>query len=99
MLVQTSLMEGSCNAVCEALVLGTPVIASRISGLIGTLGDDYPGYFTVQDESELAEVLFRAETDDEFYKELSRRCRAAATLLSPERELESWAKLLSEALE
>ena len=47
-------MEGSCNAMCEALVLGTPVIASRISGLIGTLGQDYPGYFSPRDDVELA---------------------------------------------
>ncbi len=92
-------MEGSCNAVCEALVLGTPVITSRISGLIGTLGDDYPGYFTVQDEGELAEVLFRTETDGLFYEELGRRCRGAATLLRPEGELESWAELLTELLQ
>ena len=92
-------MEGSCNAVCEALVLGTPVITSRISGLIGTLGEDYRGYFTVQDENELAEVLFRAETDGPFYEELRRRSGLAATLLRPERELESWDNLLTELLQ
>ena len=50
-------MEGSCNAMCEALALGVPVIASRISGLIGTLGEDYPGYFAVEDTQALAEQL------------------------------------------
>ncbi len=96
MLTQTSLMEGSSNAVCEALVLGTPVIASRVSGLIGTLGEDYPGYFTVEDEAELADVLLRAEMDPDFYAELARRGRQAAALLAPEREAEAWASLLAE---
>ncbi|HVA24448.1 MAG TPA: glycosyltransferase [Chloroflexota bacterium] len=97
-LAQTSLMEGSCNSMCEALVLGTPVIASRISGLIGTLGEDYPGYFSVQDERELADQLRRAETDAAFYDDLRERCQDASRLLTPEREMEAWNKLLAELL-
>jgi len=89
-------MEGSCNAVCEALTLGVPVIASHISGLIGTLGDDYPGYFPVEDEDTLASVLRRAETDLAFYEDLRLRCRDAAHLLAPEREREAWRVLLEE---
>jgi glycosyltransferase involved in cell wall biosynthesis len=95
-LAQTSLMEGSCNALCEALAIGTPVIASRISGLIGTLGEDYPGYFPPEDTSGLAEQLRRAETDVKFYKELLDRCRDAAKLVQPEREQQAWADLLVE---
>src|SRR5581483_5380394 len=95
-LAQTSLMEGSCNAMCESLVLGTPIIVSRISGLIGTLGEDYPGYFAVQDERELADQLHRAETDPGFYAELQARGREAAKLLTPERELAAWRDLLAE---
>ena len=34
----TSRMEGSSNVLCEALASSVPVVASRISGLIGTLG-------------------------------------------------------------
>ena len=89
-------MEGSCNSMCEALVLGTPVIASRISGLIGTLGEDYPGYFTATDEHELADQLRRAETDPAFYDQLEERCYDASRLLKPERELAAWHDLLAE---
>ena len=96
MLAQTSLMEGSCNSMCEALVLGTPVIVSRISGLIGTLGEDYPGYFAVGDERQLADQLRRAETDAVFYDDLRERCANAAQLLSPDREVRAWADLLAE---
>ena len=95
-LAQTSLMEGSCNAMCEALVLGTPVIASHISGLIGTLGDDYPGYFATGDERQLADQLRRAETDVAFYEDLRDRCQESSRLLTPEREVQAWSKLLAE---
>ncbi len=89
-------MEGSCNAMCEALVNGTPVIASHISGLIGTLGEDYPGYFPVGDTHALAEQLRRAEIDAAFYADLTQRCTAAAELLRPDNELQAWKGLLSE---
>jgi len=89
-------MEGSCNAMCEALALGVPVIASRISGLIGTLGDDYPGYFPAEDTQALAEQLRRAETDHAFLSELREHCGQAAKLLAPEREQQAWANLLAE---
>ena len=81
---------------CEALVNGTPVIASRISGLIGTLGEDYPGYFPAQNTQALADQLLRAETDGAFYRDLEDRCKEAAKLLAPEREQQAWAELLAE---
>lgn len=82
---------------CEALVNGTPVIASHISGLIGTLGDGYPGYFPAEDTHALAEQLRRAETDRAFYNDLSARCREAAHLLEPQHEVDAWRNLFEEA--
>jgi putative glycosyltransferase (TIGR04348 family) len=94
----TSLMEGSSNALCEALAQAspTPIVASRISGLIGTLGGDYPGYFPVGDTGALANLLRRAEADGDFYAELQARCAAAAGLVMPERERAAWMSLLGE---
>jgi glycosyltransferase involved in cell wall biosynthesis len=89
-------MEGSSNSMCEALALGVPVIASHISGLIGTLGDDYPGYFPVEDTDALAAQLRRAEADRTFYEDLRRHCQEAARLLEPAREQQAWAELLME---
>ncbi|OGQ96123.1 MAG: glycosyl transferase family 1, partial [Deltaproteobacteria bacterium RIFOXYA2_FULL_55_11] len=43
----TSRMEGSSNALCEAIASSVPVVASKIPGLVGTLGKKYPGYFPV----------------------------------------------------
>ena len=44
-MVISSRMEGGANVVCEALRIGVPVLASRISGNVGLLGRGYPGYF------------------------------------------------------
>jgi putative glycosyltransferase (TIGR04348 family) len=96
LLTITSLMEGSSNILCEALAQPevTPVVASRISGLMGTLGDDYPGYFPAGDTTALASLMWQAESDSDFYAELVARCKHAASLVSPERELGCWAELL-----
>jgi glycosyltransferase involved in cell wall biosynthesis len=40
-LVHPSRMEGGAHVVIEALRSGTPVLASRIDGNLGLLGDDY----------------------------------------------------------
>jgi putative glycosyltransferase (TIGR04348 family) len=98
LLAITSLMEGSSNVLCEALAQAepTPVVASRIGGLVGTLGADYPGYFPVGDTRALAELLWAAESDPGFYAALLERCRRAAPLVEPEREQQAWAALLAE---
>src|SRR6267142_1381455 len=68
-MVISSRMEGGANVVCEALRVGDPVLASRISGNIGLLGERYPGYFTCGDERELARLI-EALTEVAFYKRL-----------------------------
>lgn len=94
----TSLMEGSSNVLCEALAQPspTPVVASRINGLMGTLGPDYPGYFPVGDTEALAELLWRAESDAELYRSLVEGCERAAPLVTPDHERECWRQLLAD---
>jgi len=87
--------EGGPNVISEALALGTPVLASRVPGTVGLLGDDYPGYFDVADTERLCELLHRAETDRVFYQDLGDHCRELRELASPEREVEAWKGLLS----
>lgn len=96
LLVISSHMEGSSNVLSEALASSVPVIASKIPGLIGTLGKDYPGYFRVGDTADLARLLHRAETDKIFYHTLKRRCARVAPLVQPRREINSWKLLLRE---
>ncbi len=96
LLALTSRIEGSSNVLSEALASSVPVIASRIPGLIGTLGEDYPGLFPVGDTSMLARLLERAETRKGFYDDLKTRCLRLSSQASPEREIESWKSLLAE---
>ncbi len=96
LLVSTSHLEGACNAISEALVLGVPVLSTRISGAIGVLGESYPGYFPVGDAAALAELMRQAETDAEFYAALVDAGRERAELLTPARERAAWSDLLAE---
>jgi putative glycosyltransferase (TIGR04348 family) len=96
LLAITSRMEGSSNVLCEAIVSNVPVIASKIPGLMGTLGKNYPGYFPVGDTAELTRLLLKAESDGEFYRSLKRCCARVSVLVRPRREIASWKMLLRE---
>ena len=96
LLVLSSIMEGGANAVSEALACRVPVLSSRISGSIGLLGKDYPGYFRVGDTQGLARLLRRVETDSDFYKRLKRHCRRLVSIVNPADEKRRWEKLLKE---
>jgi len=90
----TSKMEGSSNVLSEALASGVPVVASKISGLIGTLGIRFRGYFPVGNTEKLRKLLLRAERDPVFYRSLKRHCQQLAHLVEPKRERDAWRRLL-----
>ena len=96
MLVLTSQMEGGANAVSEAIACSVPVISSRISGSIGLLGEDYPGYFPVGDTQALTNLLIRVETDAGFYEALKTWCEQLKPIFDPERERQNWKRLLQD---
>ena len=95
-MVNSSLMEGGANVICEALAIGVPVIASHISGNIGMLGKDYIGYFPPGDSNALAELLTRACRDESFSSQLVAQCHARQYLVQPNREKESLRQLVDE---
>ena len=94
LLVLPSRMEGGANVISEALMADVPVIASAIPGSIGLLGNDYPGYYPVEDEQALSQVLYRCETDSSFYQHLINACRNRRHLFSEANEIEGWRQLL-----
>lgn len=94
--VITSRIEGSSNVLCEALACSVPVVASKIPGLLGTLGERYPGYFSVGNTAELRELLLRAQGDAAFYRSLRRHCARLSPLVDPKREYSCWRALLRE---
>lgn len=96
LLVLTSRLEGGANVITEAIVAGTPVLSSLISGSIGLLGPDYAGYFAVGDTRHLSELLWRAERDRGFYQQLQAQCAAVRPRFDPQRESQSWRELLED---
>ena len=97
-MVLTSLAEGGANVVSEALADSIPVIASRIPGSLGMLGEDYPGYYQVEDEHDLAQVLTRLETEPAFLQELKQWCTDLSSMVSPATEQSLWNDLIQEAV-
>jgi putative glycosyltransferase (TIGR04348 family) len=96
LVVITSRMEGSSNVLSEALASSVPIVASKIPGLIGTLGKTFPGYFPVGNTQRLTSLLRKSESDKRFYLRLKRSCAGVSHLVRPERELAAWRSLLRE---
>lgn len=97
-LIHPSLMEGGANVIVEALTAGTPVLASRMSGNVGMLGKDYPGYFDVGDDRGLAALMKQCLTDANFYSRLNNAAKARAALFQPEEESRRLRLLVSQLL-
>jgi glycosyltransferase involved in cell wall biosynthesis len=96
LMVLTSRLEGGANVVSEAIACSVPVISSKISGSIGLLGEEYPGYFPVGDTPALSDLLRRAETDRGFYESLTSWCDRRAAMVNPANERRAWRDLLHE---
>ena len=85
-LVHPSVVEGGANVIVEAVMAGTAVIASGISGNLGMLGRDYPGYFDAGDESGLARRLVQAFEDRAYLPKLQAACARRRPLFAASRE-------------
>jgi glycosyltransferase involved in cell wall biosynthesis len=85
-LVHPSRMEGGAHVVIEALRSGTAVLASRIDGNLGLLGEDYRGYFDVGDAQGLSTLLQRLRDEPAMLARLMQQCAARAPLFDPLQE-------------
>lgn len=86
LLVLSSKSEGGARVVGEAIVHDTPVLSTRIDGVEGLLGADYPGYFPVGSVEGLRDLLERAFTDPGFYSKLKKASEAWKHQFAPEAE-------------
>ena len=101
-LVHTSRMEGGAHVIMEAVLSGTPVLASRISGNVGMLGVDYPGYFEPGDSSALAHALRMCRQTlghpHSQIQHLQQACQTREPLFLPEREKANLLALIHDSL-
>lgn len=89
-LVHPSHLEGGAHVIMEAVLSGTPVLASRVSGNVGMLGADYAGYFEPGNNHQLASLLRECRhtqtQEDGLLAKLTQACQTRAALFQPERE-------------
>lgn len=97
-LVVSSVMEGGANVICEAARIGTPVLASRVSGNLGMLGSKYPGYFRLFDEKGLADLILNLSCEKTFYGKLKSAIRSRRQLFSQAAERRSLNRVVREAI-
>lgn len=100
LLVHTSRMEGGAHVLMEALLCGTPVLASHIPGNVGMLGTGYGGYFPPGDAPALVQALraCRAGLGAPAGRlaTLQAQCEARAPLFDPRTEQATLLALLDE---
>ena len=94
LLIHPSILEGGANVIVEAIVAGTPVLASHMSGNIGMLGQDYAGYFPVGDHRALLERLTQS-LQPNFLTRLNIAAHARAKFFTPSHEQAALKKILS----
>jgi len=94
-LLVTSKHEGAGRVIGEAITDGTPIIATRVEGITGLVGNDYEGLFPSGDAEGLAALLTRAENDSVFLDALSQVCRELSPTFDPEMEVKSWKDLIA----
>lgn len=98
LLVLSSKLEGGANVISEAVAASTPILASRISGSIGLLREDYPGYFDIGSTRQLTDLMNRCENDEKFYSSLRSHISNLAPHFTPQREQESLRQLVDDVL-
>jgi hypothetical protein len=98
-------MEGGAHVLLEAVVSGTPVLASAIDGNIGMLGTDYSGYFPWNDVAALADMLVASRASqsapdcaDRLLDRLVAQCAQRAPLFAPASEGAAVRRLLEDLL-
>jgi putative glycosyltransferase (TIGR04348 family) len=99
-LVHPSRMEGGAHVIMEAVLSGTPVLASRMDGNVGMLGAGYGGYFPPGDAAALAALLRECRRDiasgTGWLARLQAQCEARAPLFEPAAEKAALLAVLAE---
>lgn len=106
LLLHPSRMEGGAHVIMEAVTSGTAVVASRVSGNVGMLGEDYAGFFPWSDAPAAAQLLRscratlqeRSQDSDNLLTTLHAQCTQRAALFSPVSEAQTLRRVLADCL-
>jgi glycosyltransferase involved in cell wall biosynthesis len=100
-LVLPSLSEGLGRVVLEAMASGTPVVGSRVGGIVDLIDDGETGFLVTPGDAEsLAERLAWLLARPETARDMGARARERArTLFSTERYVAEYGRLFSLAME
>jgi len=100
LLVHPSRMEGGAHVIMEAVLCGTPVLASAVPGNVGMLGSGYGGYFAPGDAAALVALLRRCRSElaqgASTLTALQAQCAARAPLFSAHAEQTALLAVLAE---
>ena len=102
LLVHTSRSEGGALVIAEAIRSGTPVLATRIPGNVGLLGEDYEGLIEPDDDAALATRLQECRDTQEptasgLLARWQQQCAERTTVFDPAVEqaaLQAWVSTL-----
>ena len=92
--VVSSFNEGGARVIGESIVEGTPLIATRIPGVVGLTGANYPALFPPGNTSALTSLLIKLEQDRRFREKLNLETDRLAPKFDPAREREAWRRLV-----
>jgi len=94
--VQSSLYEGFCNTLLEALAHAKAVVATRWNGVEDLVTDGSNGLLSAMEPGELARTMERLLSEDGLREKLGEKARESRERFSPERVLDCWMELLNE---
>lgn len=99
--VSASSMENSSNSVGEAMLLGVPVVTSRVGGLTSMLDDEKEGlFYDFSNVTALAKRILRIFEDDALAAELSANARKRAWIThDPKQNAERLLAVYQEVME
>ncbi len=94
--VSTSLSEGLSLVICEALVLGVPVVATKTAGAIELLDNGKYGVLTEHDDLSIYEGLKRIVDDDVLRQIMKKQSKERASMFNVNQTLQKVYDLIDE---
>jgi glycosyltransferase involved in cell wall biosynthesis len=100
MFVLTSKFEGFPNALCEAMAVGLPVVATECPGGVhDIIREGIDGFIVAKDDEQaLADKMMHLIENDELRLEMSNNCRTITERYKESKIMDMWESLIATAL-